>query len=189
MRVLNTSLRDVLILEPDPFVDGRGFFVRTMDSEVLAAAGIDHCRFVQESQSRSSRGVLRGLHGRRHLSEAKLVRCSRGRIFDVAVDLRPWSATFRTWETFLLDDERHHQIFLPPGFAHGFQVLSDQADVCYRMDARYDPSLDFAVAYDDPQLSIPWPLEPVGLSDRDSSASALADIEDQLDKWFPKESR
>src|SRR4029079_17409457 len=124
---------------------------------VLAAAGLPTA-FVEESQSRSRRGVLRGLHGRAALSEGKLVRCARGEVFEVVVDLRPWSPTFSQWESFALDDVAHRQVWVPPGMVHGFEVLSEEADICYRMDAAYDPSLDIAVSWDDPELAIPWPL-------------------------------
>ena len=137
---------------PEPSSDHRGFFVRTMStSSSCGDVGIDPASFVQESQSRSRHGVLRGLHGRTALSEGKLVRCARGTVFEVVLDLRPWSRTFLQWDSLILDDVEHRQLWVPPGMVHGFQVLSDAADICYRMDALHDPTLDLAVAWDDPE--------------------------------------
>jgi dTDP-4-dehydrorhamnose 3,5-epimerase len=178
------SLQDVLVLEPEPFHDARGFFVRTMSAAALRDAGLDYTRFVEESQSRSVRRVVRGLHGRAALSEGKLVRCARGEIFEVVLDLRPWSATFLRWDSMLLDDATHRQVWIPPGFVHGFQALSEYADVCYRMDAVHEPSLDVTVAFDDPELAIPWPLAHPIVSDRDRSAPSLAETRLRLDDWF-----
>jgi dTDP-4-dehydrorhamnose 3,5-epimerase len=178
------TLQDVVLLEPEPFVDHRGFFVRTSDANDLARAGLDHARFVEESQSRSIRGVLRGLHGRRALSEGKLVRCARGEVFEVILDLRPWSSTFLRWDSLVLDDRRHVQVWVPPGCVHGFQVLSEAADICYRMDAGHDPSLDLTIAWDDPDLAIPWPDPDPILSERDQSAPRLSEIRPHLDGWF-----
>ena len=121
------------------------------------------------------------------LSEGKLVRCARGAVFEVAVDLRPWSPTFTQWDSTVLDDMTHRQLWVPPGVVHGFQVLSDEADVCYRMDARYEPSLDLAIAWDDPDLGIPWPLSPPILSERDRTAPRLAEIAPRLAEWFGSE--
>ena len=178
------SLQDTLLFRPQPHSDDRGFFVRTLDAETLARAGLDHTRFVQESQSRSRHRVLRGLHGRRALSEGKLVRCARGSIFEAVLDLRPWSATFLRCDTLVLDDVDHVQLWVPPGLVHGFQVLSEHADVCYRMDAPYEPGLDLAVAWDDPDLAIAWPLADPVVSERDRAAPHLAALRDQLKGWF-----
>lgn len=158
-----------------------------MSADVLHAAGIDPRSFVQENQSRSRRGTLRGLHMRRHLSEAKLVRCARGTIFEVVVDLRPWSTTFGRWEQFWLDDETHRQVLVPPGYAHGYQVVSDWADVCYKHDAYYAPELEAALAWDDPELAVPWPLGQPTLSERDRTAPTLAAIRPDLITWYGSE--
>jgi dTDP-4-dehydrorhamnose 3,5-epimerase len=187
MQVSSASLADVLVFEPEPFVDHRGFFIRTLSAQTLADVGIDHTRFVEESQSRSRRGVLRGLHGRAALSEGKLVRCARGEVFEVVVDLRPWSPSFERWESFVLDDRTHRQLWVPPGLVHGFQVLSEQADICYRMDAVHEPSLDITVAWDDPDLAIPWPLSDPILSERDRAAPRLAELRPSLERWFGRE--
>lgn len=184
MQIHDTSLHGVRLVQPRPIPDERGWFMRVFSADEHARAGIDHTTLVQENQSRSRRGTIRGLHMRSELSEAKLVRCARGEIFDVVVDLRPWSPTFLRWESFDLDDERHLQVLIPPGCAHGFQVLSDLADVCYRVDAFYDPDLDVALAWDDPELTIPWPLADPVVSERDRKASGLSDIRPMLESWY-----
>ena len=109
--------------------------------------------------------MLRGLHGRAALSEGKLVRCASGSVFEVILDLRPWSTTFLQWDTLVLDDVEHRQVWVPPGFVHGFQAVTAQADICYRMDAVHDPSLDIGLAWNDPDLGIEWPLPDPVLSD------------------------
>ncbi len=183
-RVEPWSIQDVRILTPEPFRDHRGFFVRTLSTATLAAAGIDPGSFVEESQSRSRHGVLRGLHGRRALSEGKLVRCSYGQVFEVILDLRPWSSTFLQHDSLILDDAAHRQVWVPPGLVHGFQVLSEVADICYRMDAVHEPGLDVTVAFDDPELAIAWPLPDPIVSDRDAAAPRLAEVRPHLEAWF-----
>jgi dTDP-4-dehydrorhamnose 3,5-epimerase len=174
----------VLHVEPHPIRDARGFFVRTLDSGSLRASGLDPTRFVQENQSRSRRGTLRGLHCRRELSEGKLVRCAHGRAFEAIVDLRPWSRTFLATETLVLDDRAHRQVYVPPGCAHGFLVLSAVADICYRHDAVYAPELEAGVRWDDPEIGIAWPTMPTLLSDRDRVLPSLAEIRPELERWF-----
>ncbi len=154
--------------------DERGFFCRTFDADVVRAAGLDPGAFVQHSLSRSVRGVVRGLHVRRGNGEAKLVRCSYGAIFDVIVDLRPASPTYRNWESFELRDEAQITLYVPAGCAHGFQALTDPADVSYRIDRTHDPSEDVSIAFDDPELAIPWPLPITVRSLRDRQAPLLA---------------
>jgi dTDP-4-dehydrorhamnose 3,5-epimerase len=154
-------------------VDERGFFSRTFDRDVVSAAGIDPDAFVQDSQSRSVRGVVRGMHVRSGAGEAKLVRCSYGAVFDVIVDLRRGSPTYLNWESFELRDSEQVSLYVPAGCAHGFQALTDPADVCYRIDRPHDPVEDVSIAFDDPELAIPWPL-PVGMvSPRDRKAGSL----------------
>ena len=121
---------------------------------------------------------------RRQLSEAKLVRCAHGEVFDVAVDLRPWSPSFLRWGHFELDDRRNLQVYIPPGCAHGLQAISEVADVCYRVDAFYEPELDAAVAWNDPQIGIPWPLPDPILSERDQAAPSLEEIRPHLEDWY-----
>lgn len=185
LRFSHASLDGVLLLRPRPHVDARGFFVRTYAADDYAELGLHQERFVQENQSRSVRGVVRGLHGNRRLQEAKLIRCSHGRIFDVAVDIRPWSPTFGRWEAFVIDDASGVQLYLPPGFLHGFCVLSDAADVCYKVDAPYDPNLDLAVRWDDPDLAIPWPVEDPIVSERDRLAGGLHEALAVAAAWRP----
>jgi dTDP-4-dehydrorhamnose 3,5-epimerase len=163
-----------MLFRPAPHVDDRGFFSRTFDAAVVRAAGIDPCAFVQDSVSRSARGVLRGLHLRAGAGESKLVRCSFGAVFDVIVDLRPASPTFLNWESFELRGDEQVSLYVPAGCAHGFQALSDPADVSYRIDREHDPGQDVAIAHDDPELGIPWPLPVAGISARDRAAPSLA---------------
>jgi dTDP-4-dehydrorhamnose 3,5-epimerase len=164
-----------LLLRPSPHVDDRGFFCRTFDADVLHAAGIAPDAFIQHSLSRSVRGVVRGLHVRRGDGEAKLVRCSYGAIFDVVVDLRPASPTHGNWESFHLRDDEQVTLYVPAGCAHGFQALTDIADVSYMIDRAHDPSEDVSIAFDDPELDIPWPLPITIMSPRDRLAPPLAD--------------
>jgi dTDP-4-dehydrorhamnose 3,5-epimerase len=184
VRVRHSSIPGVLVLEPEPKSDERGFFVRTLSADVLAGVGVDQSRFVQENQSRSRRGTLRGLHLRAGPGEAKLVRCSQGRIFDVVVDLRPSLPSFGRWESFQLDDVDHLHLYIPPGCAHGFQTLSEVADTCYHHDQFYDPSLDVVVSWNDPDIAISWPLPGPLLSERDRSAPFLRAVRPQLHEWF-----
>lgn len=184
MRVTETALPGVRLIEPEPRRDERGFFVRVMSADAWAEAGIDHSRFVQANQSRSVHRTLRGLHLRAGAGEAKTVRCGRGRIFDVVVDLRPSSPQFGRWERFLLDDEAHLQVYIPPGCGHGFQVLSEDCDVFYLHDRFYEPGLDVAVAWNDEDLAIPWPLPDPILSQRDRTAPVLREMLPRLREWF-----
>ncbi len=180
----HTDVPGLLTIRPHPIVDDRGWFMRAFSAREYAEAGIHQASLVQENHSRSRHGVLRGLHTRAELSEAKLVRVARGRIFDVAVDLRPASPTFLQWRSFVLDDEEHLQVRIPAGCAHGFQVLSDAADVCYKVDAPYDPALDVTIAWNDPELAIGWPLGNPVLSVRDRQAPPLSAVREYLPKWF-----
>ena len=174
VHVQTTSLEGVLLFVPTPFRDERGFFSRTFDAADARAVGLDPDAFVQDSQSRSARGVVRGMHGRRGGGEAKLVRCAHGAIHDVVVDARAGSPTFGQVAAFRLDDETLHALYIPRGFLHGFQALTDTADTCYRIDAAHDPAEDVAVAFDDPELAIAWPLPPSMVSDRDRAAGSWA---------------
>jgi dTDP-4-dehydrorhamnose 3,5-epimerase len=163
-----------LLFRPSPHSDERGFFSRTFDAAATRRAGIDPTAFVQDSVSRSARGVIRGLHLRAGRGEAKLVRCSYGAVFDVIVDLRPESPTYLNWESFELRDDTQESLYVPAGCAHGFQALTGPADVSYRIDREHDPSEDVAIAHDDAQLAIPWPLEAAFMSQRDRAAPPLA---------------
>jgi dTDP-4-dehydrorhamnose 3,5-epimerase len=180
-------IHGALIVEPSPIGDDRGFFVRTLNTEVLGAAGVDSRQFVHENQSRSRQGTLRGLHCRAALSESKLVRCAHGAMFEAIVDLRPWSPTYRHVETLILDDVDHRQVYVPAGCAHGFQALTDTIDVCYKHDAVYEQSLERAIRFDDPAFAIAWPLVNPTISDRDRDAPAFATVEPLLAEWFGTE--
>lgn len=185
MRVLDSQLPGVIVLEPVIHGDRRGWFQETYREQAWADVGISD-RFVQDNHSRSARGVLRGMHFQVTEPQAKLVRCARGRILDVVADIRRGSPTFGQWEAWELDDETGRQLYCPVGFAHGFVVLSDVADVVYRCSAYYDPVGDSAIAYDDPDLAITWPTMDLSVSDRDTSAPRLADVAASLPfVWSP----
>ena len=174
MHVASTVLPGVRVFRPTPIRDERGFFSRTFDAAIFRNAGIDPNAFLQDSISRTKQGVVRGLHLRSGVGEAKLVRCSHGRIFDVVVDLRPGSATYGRWVSFVLDGDEQTSVYIPAGCAHGFQALTETADTSYRIDREHDPAEDVTIAHDDPQLGIPWPLPLTGQSPRDAAAPRLA---------------
>lgn len=169
------AIAGAYLFEPTPHVDERGFFCRTFDRAVVESVGLDPDAFVQDSVSRSRRGVVRGMHLRSGAGEAKLVRCSYGEIFDVVVDLRPDSSTYRNQEYFELSGKTQVTLYVPAGCAHGFQALTDPADVSYRIDRAHDPSEDVTIAFDDPELAIPWPLPSTLMSERDKNAPSLAE--------------
>ncbi len=180
MDVHTFDIAGPLLFVPQPHRDARGFFTRTFDAAIGAEHGLDPASFIQDSQSRSGTGVIRGMHGRSGPGEGKLVRCARGAVLDVLVDIRPGSATFGGQLAVRLDDETFAHLFVPPGFLHGFQVLTDLADVCYRIDRPHDPAQDLAVRYDDPQLAIDWPT-PVGtMSERDLAAGSFAQLRSRI---------
>lgn len=176
MRVIQTRISGPVLLEPQVFGDHRGFFAETYREESWSAAGVD-VAFVQDNHSRSRRGTLRGMHFQTTPGQAKLVRCARGAIVDVVVDLRRASPTFGEWEAFELDDETMRQLFVPVGFAHGFCVTSEVADVAYKCSNYYDPATEAGIAYDDPAVGIVWPsgVELI-VSERDADAPRLADV-------------
>lgn len=178
-RRLATKLDGTVLLEPEMHGDDRGFLVETYSASAWRELGVD-AEFVQDNQSRSGEGILRGLHFQTHPGQAKLVRCARGRIWDVVVDLRRGSPTFAQWEGHELDDERHRQLFVPVGFAHGFCVLSEVADVHYKLSSYYDPETEAGIAWDDPAVAVEWPIADPQLSDRDRNAPLLADVADSL---------
>jgi dTDP-4-dehydrorhamnose 3,5-epimerase len=180
MQVVTTELPGVLLFQPQPHRDDRGLFTRTFDVHVARGAGLDPDAFVQDSQSRSRQGVLRGLHGRGGAGEAKLVRCAHGAVHDVLIDARPSSPTFGAHQAFRLDDVDFAHLYVPAGFLHGFQTLTDTADVCYRIDREHDPAEDLAVRYDDPDLKIDWPLPVTMISARDAAAGSWAALQARL---------
>jgi dTDP-4-dehydrorhamnose 3,5-epimerase len=179
MRVLETSLDGALVLEPAVHGDDRGFFAETYRANAWADAGID-VEFVQDNHSRSRSGTLRGMHFQTHPGQAKLVRCARGRILDVIVDLRRGSETFGRWDGQELDDIGLRQLWIPIGFAHGFCVLADEADVVYKCSSYYDQATEAGIAFDDPDVGIAWPDMELTVSERDRTAPRLAEIADEL---------
>ncbi len=183
MRTLPTRLAGLVAIEPVAHADARGFFCETYRREWHAQGGIPPSQeFVQDNHSRSARGVVRGMHFHIGDGVAKLVRCARGRILDVAVDLRRGSPTYAQWEALELDDESMRMLYVPVGFAHGFCVLSDVADVLYKQTAYYDAAVERGIAWNDPDIWIEWPLPASELivSDRDSKAPRLRDVADEL---------
>ncbi len=176
---LETRLDGLVLIEPEVHGDERGFLVETFRGETWRELGVD-MRTAQENHSRSGRNILRGLHFQTSPGQAKLVRCMRGRIWDVAVDLRRGSDTYGRWEGHELDDEAHRQFLVPVGFAHGFCVLSDTADVAYKLSSLYDPATEAGIAWDDPDVGVEWPISDPQLSERDKTAPRLSDIEDRL---------
>ena len=177
MKVIPTRLEGPLLLEPSVFPDDRGFFVETFRQSDFAELGIDE-PMVQHNQSRSTRGTIRGMHFQTGDGVAKLVRCARGEIVDVLVDIRPGSATRGEWEAFALDDVLMRSLYVPVGFAHGFCVLSDEADVVYQQSRYYSPEVETGFSPLDPEVGIEWPVaagERI-ISDRDLSAPGMAEL-------------
>jgi len=176
MKISYSKLKGCVIIEPRVFGDERGFFLETFQAvRYEQEAGID-LPFVQDNHSRSARGVLRGLHFQKTKPQGKLVRVVRGEVYDVAVDIRKGSATFGKWEGVILSEDNKKQFWVPPGFAHGFVVLSDTADFEYKCTDYYDPSDEGSILWSDPDLNIPWPIANPVLSTKDESANRLVDL-------------
>jgi dTDP-4-dehydrorhamnose 3,5-epimerase len=176
---LETKLEGVVLVEPRVHGDERGFMLESYSREAWAELGVE-VEFVQHNHSRSVRGTLRGIHFQTEPGQAKLVRCARGEILDVAVDLRRGSPTYGQWEAHVLDDVAHRQLFVPVGFGHGFAVLSETADVAYQVSSYYDPATEAGIAWDDPDVGVEWQVADPLLSERDKSAPRLAEIADGL---------
>ncbi len=174
-RRIETKLDGLVLIEPDVHGDERGFFVETFSASAWKDMGVN-TEFVQHNHSRSGKGTLRGLHFQMSPGQAKLVRCPRGAIFDAAVDLRRSSPTYGQWEGYVLDDEKHRQLFVPVGFAHGFVVLSDLADVTYLVSSLYDPATEAGIRWNDPEVGVEWPVEEPLLSQRDVEAPLLSEV-------------
>lgn len=174
-----TRLDGPLLLAPAVFGDDRGFLVESYREQWLLEHGVE-IDFVQDNHSRSSKGVVRGMHFKVGDGMAKLVRCPRGSIVDVIVDLRRSSPTFGEWESFELDDRALRVLLVPSGFAHGFCVTSETADVMYKCSSYYEPDLERGIAWNDPDVGIDWPDLELSVSDRDSSAPLLRDVRDEL---------
>ncbi len=175
MEVSDARLEGAKLITPRVHGDDRGFFLESYRIDRFAEAGVA-VGFVQDNHSRSRRGVVRGMHFQP--GQAKLVRCARGAIFDVITDIRVGSPTFGQWDGYHLDDESHHQLFIPDGFAHGFCVISDVADVVYRVSDYYDSAAESGFRFDDPAVGIRWPIpiEQIVSSERDRAAALLAEI-------------
>jgi dTDP-4-dehydrorhamnose 3,5-epimerase len=179
MERLETRIEGPILVKPVVHGDERGFFQETYRREVYAALGIPE-EFVQDNHSRSRHGIVRGMHFQVGRGMSKLVRCARGAIVDVVVDLRKGSPTFGEWEAFELNDENGHQLYCPIGFAHGFCVTSELADVMYKCDAYYDESIERGIKYDDPEVGIQWPDVELIPSQRDATAPLLSEVADEL---------
>jgi dTDP-4-dehydrorhamnose 3,5-epimerase len=179
MQVLSTRLDGPVLLAPSKFGDERGFFMETFRADAWAAEGVP-TDFVQDNQSRSRRGTIRGIHFQTHPGQGKLVRVARGSVVDVVVDLRRGSPTFGEWESFVLDDESAHQLFIPIGFGHGFCVTSEVADFVYKVTSYYDPATESGFRFDDPEVGIAWPDVELLFSERDRTAPRLSEIADDL---------
>jgi dTDP-4-dehydrorhamnose 3,5-epimerase len=183
MQRVPTELEGFVVLEPDVHGDARGFFAETFREDAWARAGAQ-ARFVQDNHSRSRRGTLRGMHFQTAPGQAKLVRCARGGVLDVVVDIRRGSPTFGRWEAVELDDDNMRQAFIPVGFAHGFCVLSDVADFVYKCSSYYDPATERGIAYDDPEVGIEWPHDELLVSERDTAAPRLSEVVAELPFTF-----
>jgi dTDP-4-dehydrorhamnose 3,5-epimerase len=179
VKFLPTRLPDVIVVQPDVHRDERGFFLESYHADKYRAGGID-AAFVQDNHSRSARRTLRGLHAQWRRPQGKLVRVLSGAIWDVAVDVRRGSPTYGEWVGEQLDSETHRQIWVPPGFVHGFCVLSESAEVEYKCTSAYDPGGELGVRWNDPAIGIDWPVEDPILSGKDASAPLLAEIVDRL---------
>ena len=174
---IETSIKGVFIIEPVKYGDNRGYFMETYKEPDFKSAGID-CKFVQDNQSKSKKGVLRGLHFQRTYPQAKLVRCIEGEVFDVCVDLRNGSSTYGKWEGTVLSALKGNQLMIPKGFAHGFLVLSETATFCYKCDEVYHPEDEGGIMYNDPDIAIDWPkTEEIVLSEKDKKYPFLKDCE------------
>ena len=176
MNVIKTKLKDCVVIEPKIFGDERGFFLETFQADRYADLSGINLPFVQDNHSRSSKGVLRGLHFQKTKPQGKLVRVVRGEVYDVAVDLRQDSSTFGQWEAIILSEENKIQFWIPPGFAHGFLVLSETADFEYKCTDYYNPADEGSLLWNDPDLNIPWPIDSPKLSEKDADAPLLGDL-------------
>ena len=181
MRRLETRLEGPILIEPKVLGDERGFFCETYRREVFAELGIPE-EMVQDNHSRSGKGIVRGMHFQIGAGASKLVRCGRGAIYDVVVDIRRGSPTYGQWEGFELTDENMHVLYCPVGFAHGFCTLSDVADVMYKQDGYYADATERGIKFDDPDIAIEWPIPASELktSERDLNAPMLRDVADAL---------
>lgn len=176
MKIIDTKIADVKIIEPKVFGDERGFFLETFQSEKYKRALNIEGEFVQDNHSRSAKNVLRGLHFQRNNPQGKLVRVVRGEVYDVAVDIRPESPTYKQWVGVYLSEENKTQFWVPPGLAHGFVVISEYADFEYKCTNYYDPSSEGCLAWNDPELGIDWPVSEPILSEKDKAGQLLSGL-------------
>ncbi|MDO6405261.1 dTDP-4-dehydrorhamnose 3,5-epimerase [Pantoea phytobeneficialis] len=176
MKIIDTKIADVKIIEPKIFGDERGFFLETYQKERYLSALNINGDFVQDNHSRSSKGVLRGLHFQRENPQGKLVRVVRGEVFDVAVDIRPDSPTFKQWVGVYLSEENKTQFWIPPGLAHGFVVVSEFADFEYKCTNYYDPTSEGCLLWNDPAVGIEWPIDAPLLSEKDKCGKLLSEL-------------
>jgi dTDP-4-dehydrorhamnose 3,5-epimerase len=179
MNIIKTKLKDCVIIEPKVFSDERGFFLETFQEDRYLDLVDISLPFVQDNHSRSSKGVLRGLHFQKTKPQGKLVRVVRGEVYDVAVDIRLGSATYGQWEAVILSEENKTQFWVPPGFAHGFLVLSETADFEYKCTDYYDSFDEASLLWNDPDLNIPWPSDNPQLSEKDANALFLSDLKNE----------
>jgi dTDP-4-dehydrorhamnose 3,5-epimerase len=182
VKVLSTRLQGLLLVEPATYRDDRGFFLETFREDAYADIGID-TRFLQDNHSRSAAGVIRAFHFQMSPGQPKLVRVAHGAVYDVVVDIRRDSDTFGQWESFELDDDRNLQLYVPVGFAHGFCCLTETVDFVYKVGSYYDPLTETGIAWDDPDLAVPWPATRPLVSDRDRTNPQLREIVESLPAW------
>jgi dTDP-4-dehydrorhamnose 3,5-epimerase len=176
---IDTRIDGLVLVQPKVISDDRGFFFETYRRNEYAALGID-VEFVQDNHSRSVRGTIRALHFQLRPGQAKLIRCARGSVYDVAVDLRKGSPTYGQHEAFVLSDKNAQQAFIPVGFAHGFCVTSEEADVAYKVSSYYEPDTEQGIAWDDPAIGVQWPVDEPLVSDRDRANPRLEEIAGEL---------
>ena len=187
MKFIETPLRDVILIEPTVYGDARGYFYEVYNEARFVAEGI-HAQFIQDNHSGSARGILRGLHFQVRHPQGKLVRVAVGAVYDLVVDLRRSSVSYGQWYGTILSAENKRQVWVPPGFAHGFYVLSEWADFLYKITDRYDPQAEMTLRWDDPTLQIPWPLldgQAPGLSAKDQNGRSFVDVFDGIDDIDP----
>ena len=179
MEIIDTKIKDVKLIKPKIYGDSRGFFLETYHKDQYKKAGISN-HFVQDNHSRSKKNILRGLHYQLDKMQGKLVRVSNGRVYDVAVDMREGSPTFKEYVSFILSDKNQYQLYIPPGFAHGFCVISDEADFEYKCTEFYNPNSEVGIMWNDPCLGIDWPISDPIVSDKDNKNFLISEIPNTL---------
>ena len=179
MEIIDTKIKDVKLIKPKIYGDSRGFFLETYHKDQYKKAGISN-HFVQDNHSRSKKNILRGLHYQLDKMQGKLVRVSNGRVYDVAVDMREGSPTFKEYVSFILSDKNQYQLYIPPGFAHGFCVISDEADFEYKCTEFYNPNSEVGIMWNDPDIDIDWPISDPIVSDKDNKNFLISKIPNKL---------